>query len=106
MSSCPSLSWPALRTLVLRRHAHTLDPDAQANDHVAPTLPPPTLFKIDRGHDTGGACGDSSCDGLGAIAFSVAATDDATPEDKWAMGLLCPAGGSPTDSHPSAPSNP
>jgi hypothetical protein len=66
---------------------HRLDPDAQASDHVAPTLPPPTVFRINRGHDTGGACSSSSCDDVGAIAISVAATDDATPEDKLGYRL-------------------
>jgi hypothetical protein len=71
---------------------HTLDPEAQATDHVGPTLAPPTVSRIERGHDTGGACGDSSCDGMGAIAINVPATDDATPADKLGYELTLAGG--------------
>jgi hypothetical protein len=90
----------SLPLLASRAHAcdvsggtpHTLDPEAQATDHVTPALPLPTVFKIERGHDTGGSCGDSSCDGMGAIAISVAATDDATPTDKIGYRLTLAGG--------------
>ena len=71
---------------------HLLDPAAQAIDHTAPTLPPPTVFRISRGQDTGGSCGDGSCDGLASITIGVAATDDATPEDKIGYRLTLSAG--------------
>jgi hypothetical protein len=74
---------------------HALDPDAEANDHVAPTLPAPTLVRINRGRDEGGACGAGSCDGSGAIWIGVAAADDATPADRMGYRLAVMAGSPP-----------
>jgi hypothetical protein len=71
---------------------HVLDPGAQATDQTPPTLPPPALFRIDRGQDSGGGCSGSSCDDIGAIAISVAATDDATPDDEIGYRLTLAAG--------------
>ncbi len=80
---------------------HTLDPEAQASDHVAPTLASPTLVRITRGQGSSGCGGSgSSCDDIGSIGVSVPATDDATPAAQIGFRLSVvggtPPGGIPT----------
>jgi MYXO-CTERM domain-containing protein len=77
--------------------AHVLDPEAQGNDHVAPALPPPSLFKINRGHGNDGCSSYDSCEGMAAVVISVSATDDATPAQEVGYRLTLVDGALPQD---------
>jgi MYXO-CTERM domain-containing protein len=59
---------------------HTIDPQRQATDHQAPTLPAPPPPKITRGraaHRAGcSSSANDSCDDVGLIDIALGATDD------------------------------
>jgi hypothetical protein len=58
---------------------YVVDASMQATDHVAPTLAPLTVTRLQRGQKTTGCTSVNSCDGFGSLAISVAAADDVTP---------------------------
>ena len=58
---------------------YVVDAAMQATDHVAPTLAPLTVTRLQRGAKTEGCMSGSSCDGFGSLAIRAAATDDVTP---------------------------
>ena len=58
---------------------YVVDPSMQATDQVAPTLPPLSVGRLQRGKAME-ACSGNSCEGMGALAIAGVATDDVTPE--------------------------
>ena len=64
---------------VLGPSPYVIDASMQATDHVAPTLQPLSVARLQRGTATGGACSHSSCDGMGSLALTIAVSDDVTP---------------------------
>ena len=57
---------------------YVVDPSMQATDQVAPTLPPLSVARLQRGKATEG-CSVNSCDGMGTLAIAGVATDDVSP---------------------------
>jgi hypothetical protein len=92
----------ALLVLPARGHAcsvsptpHVLSPQMQATDHQPPTLATIVDVQVARGHaanDDGCSATASSCDDLGSITFSVAATDDMTPPAQIGYGFSLAGG--------------
>jgi len=58
---------------------YVVDPSMQATDQVAPTLPPLSVARLQRGKETEGCSSVNSCDGIGTLAIAGVATDDVTP---------------------------
>jgi len=58
---------------------YVIDTSMQATDHVAPTLGPITVARLQRGAKTGGCQGGNSCDGFASLTLAVTASDDVTP---------------------------
>jgi MYXO-CTERM domain-containing protein len=56
---------------------YMIDASMQATDHVAPTLPPLSVARLQRGKANEG-CSVDSCAGIGSLAIGGAATDDVT----------------------------
>lgn len=78
---------------------HVVEPDARAADHVAPSLPEPTVQRIVRGRaPERSGCGwaASSCDDIGSVTVRTGAVDDMTPTNRIAYRLTLVAGSPPT----------
>jgi hypothetical protein len=74
---------------------YVVDASMQATDHVAPTLGPLSVAQLRRGTAMG-ACGGSSCDGIGSVALTVVASDDVTPATTLGYRFSLAAGALPT----------
>jgi hypothetical protein len=74
---------------------YVVDASMQATDHVAPTLPPVSVARLQRGEKTGGCTGASTCDGFGSLALSVAPSDDVTPANAIGYRFSLAAGALP-----------
>jgi hypothetical protein len=74
---------------------YVVDASMQATDHVAPTLEPLSIASLQRGTATGGACSGSSCDGMGSLALTIAASDDVTPANNLGYRFSLAAGALP-----------
>lgn len=98
-------AWPAKTTLACSlapQPPHTLDPQAQATDTVAPAAPELSLGDIRRGKDPDtdySSCSQSatSCDDLGSIALQVSARDDQTTADHMGYTFEVTAGQPPSN---------
>src|SRR3954470_5000711 len=56
---------------------YMIDASMRATDHVAPTLPPLSVVRLQRGESNDG-CSVDSCAGIASLAIAGAATDDVT----------------------------
>jgi hypothetical protein len=74
---------------------YTVNTSLQAIDHVAPTLPPPSVTRLRRGEEYSGCMGGNSCDGLASLALGVAPSDDVTPATDIGYRFSLVAGGLP-----------
>jgi len=74
---------------------YVVDASMQATDHVAPTLPPVSVARLQRGEKTGGCTDGSTCDGFGSLALSVAPSDDVTPANAIGYRFSLAAGALP-----------
>jgi len=75
---------------------YVIDASMQATDHVAPTLQPLSVARLQRGTATGGACSHNSCDGMGSLALTIAVSDDVTPATNIGYRFSLAAGALPT----------
>jgi hypothetical protein len=71
---------PARACSLLGPGPYVIDPSMQATDHVAPTLPPLSVARLQRGSASEG-CSHNTCEGVGVLAIGGAATDDVTPAE-------------------------
>ena len=81
---------PARACSLIGPGPYTIDASMQATDHVAPTLPPLSVARLQRGKAMEG-CSSNSCDGIGTLAIGGAATDDVTAAPGYRFSVVAGA---------------